>query len=248
MLASMSVPGHMQLHQQLPHQMMMFNNGGYLGNHQVPKVQKSHSRQKKSRGPSTRRSCGHNNWDNIRAEKQCIALRCRVCQKQHRVALKVGWKCKDFNTKDGCTDPTCTKYHVHFRKQNLEERVRIHGANVLNFSKMHGSGQMDLVVRVRRELDKVMGDTTPQLSTDSSTVASTIGSTIDSTPTPPSGSSDAEQPSPPQSPVAPPISQLDFVNNYFEDDNIDYNFYDDLIDDYSPVQLLCETVLNHEAT
>ena len=228
------VPTHMTLHQPLTHQMMMFNSN-LLGTQQVAKAQKAHSRQKKSRGPSTRRSCGHNNWDNIRAEKQCIALRCRVCQKQHRVALKVGWKCKDFNTKDGCTDDSCTKYHVHFRKQNLEERVRIHGANVLNFSKMHGSGQMDLVVRVRRELEKVTDVPHSQSSAES------IDSSI---PTPPSMIDVLEQPSPPQSPVAPPVSQLDFVNNFFELDNIDYNFYDELIGDFSPVQLLCENVLN----
>ena len=90
---------------------------------------KGHAQGKKNE------KCEHNSWDNVRADKQFLTLRCRLCQKQHRVALNAtDWKCSDYNKKKGCQlGDTCVKYHVHYKKQSLEERVRIHGANVVQF-------------------------------------------------------------------------------------------------------------------
>eukprot|EP01060_Flectonema_neradi_P005724 TRINITY_DN1382_c5_g1_i6.p1 TRINITY_DN1382_c5_g1~~TRINITY_DN1382_c5_g1_i6.p1 ORF type:complete len:306 (+),score=77.30 TRINITY_DN1382_c5_g1_i6:60-920(+) len=84
-----------------------------------------------------KKKCSHNNWDNVRAEKQFITLRCRECQRQHRVGLTgADWKCQSFGTAEGCQDSACTKYHVNYKKQSLEERAKIHGLRVVNYVRL----------------------------------------------------------------------------------------------------------------
>ena len=105
------------------------------------------------RATDGRRKCHHNNWDNVRAEKQFITLRCRECQRQHRIGPSdnwkaVDWKCHEFNTPEGCVSPTCDKYHVNHKKQTLEERARIHGLWVVNYVRL-GKGGSEMERKVR---------------------------------------------------------------------------------------------------
>ena len=78
------------------------------------------------------RGCNHNNWDNVRAASRMVTLRCRVCQKQKRVISFVGWKCRAFMSAEGCGESACSKYHVNYKKQCLEERVKNHGVAVMH--------------------------------------------------------------------------------------------------------------------
>eukprot|EP01060_Flectonema_neradi_P027631 TRINITY_DN37230_c0_g1_i1.p1 TRINITY_DN37230_c0_g1~~TRINITY_DN37230_c0_g1_i1.p1 ORF type:complete len:280 (+),score=51.80 TRINITY_DN37230_c0_g1_i1:58-840(+) len=100
--------------------------------------------------------CEHNSWDNVRADKQFLTLRCRLCQKQHRVALNAtDWKCSDYNKKKGCQlGDDCPKYHVHYKKQSLEERVRIHGADVVQFVRTPKAEQEFQEQKQKREAAK----------------------------------------------------------------------------------------------
>ena len=99
----------------------------------MPCSNNSNSGSDKSCSKSSRK-CIHNNWDNVRAEKKVITLRCRECQKQQRIYTTSGsWKCQSFLTSEGCPDgESCEKYHINNRKQSLEERVHIHGMSVVN--------------------------------------------------------------------------------------------------------------------
>eukprot|EP01060_Flectonema_neradi_P021467 TRINITY_DN2912_c0_g2_i1.p1 TRINITY_DN2912_c0_g2~~TRINITY_DN2912_c0_g2_i1.p1 ORF type:complete len:282 (+),score=68.14 TRINITY_DN2912_c0_g2_i1:53-847(+) len=108
---------------------------------------------KKFRTTDTKRKCNHNDWDNVRAEKQFITLRCRECQRQHRIGPSdnwkiVDWKCHDFNTPEGCTNTQCNKYHVNHKKQTLEERARIHGLWVVNYVRL-GKGGSEIEKKVK---------------------------------------------------------------------------------------------------
>eukprot|EP01060_Flectonema_neradi_P018013 TRINITY_DN24825_c0_g1_i1.p1 TRINITY_DN24825_c0_g1~~TRINITY_DN24825_c0_g1_i1.p1 ORF type:complete len:193 (+),score=21.61 TRINITY_DN24825_c0_g1_i1:55-633(+) len=91
----------------------------------------SHRSSASSR-PSPKGSCTHNNWDNVRAASRLVTLRCRECQKQKRVVTFIDWKCKAFTSPEGCSDESCTKYHVNYKKQCLEERVKVHGAKIMH--------------------------------------------------------------------------------------------------------------------
>ncbi|KAJ9468815.1 hypothetical protein DIPPA_20476 [Diplonema papillatum] len=80
------------------------------------------------------RPCGHNAWDNVRAAKGKITLRCRKCQLQWRAPAELARheaRCEAFA--DGKCDlgDHCEKMHLHYRKQCLEERLSQHGKSVL---------------------------------------------------------------------------------------------------------------------
>ena len=80
---------------------------------------------------SLNRSCEHNNWDNVRARKGSVTLRCRTCQSQWRVPLQLVRRCPNFDTSRGCRKTTCNKLHVHRSKQSLSDRVESFGDGVL---------------------------------------------------------------------------------------------------------------------
>eukprot|EP01060_Flectonema_neradi_P033255 TRINITY_DN5520_c0_g2_i1.p1 TRINITY_DN5520_c0_g2~~TRINITY_DN5520_c0_g2_i1.p1 ORF type:complete len:290 (+),score=56.97 TRINITY_DN5520_c0_g2_i1:39-908(+) len=87
--------------------------------------------------PSTR-PCSHNNWDNVRARKGSVTLRCRSCQSQWRVPLHLVRRCPNFDTPRGCRKTTsCNKLHVHRSKQSLSERVESFGGGVLQKVPLH---------------------------------------------------------------------------------------------------------------
>ena len=92
----------------------------------------SNSRRSSTSATSSQKGCNHNNWDNVRAASRLVTLRCRTCQKQQRVVTFIDWKCKAFTSPEGCDEEGCTKYHVNYKKQCLEERVRVHGTKVMH--------------------------------------------------------------------------------------------------------------------
>ena len=81
----------------------------------------------------TSNACVHNEFDTVRAHKGKATLRCRICQKQCRVAdiSSSKMRCKDFNTPEGCRRDDCGKLHIHYKKQTLETRCSIHGKEIM---------------------------------------------------------------------------------------------------------------------
>eukprot|EP01059_Diplonema_ambulator_P001521 TRINITY_DN11293_c0_g1_i1.p2 TRINITY_DN11293_c0_g1~~TRINITY_DN11293_c0_g1_i1.p2 ORF type:complete len:175 (+),score=39.71 TRINITY_DN11293_c0_g1_i1:100-624(+) len=80
------------------------------------------------------RPCGHNSWDNVRVLKGEMTLRCRACQKQWKVRENVwkGGKCQQFTKSGVCPKGDgCTRLHVFTKKQGLQERISIHGEQVV---------------------------------------------------------------------------------------------------------------------
>ena len=78
------------------------------------------------------RPCSHNNWDNVRARKGAVTLRCRTCQAQWRVMLQTVRRCPHFDTGRCNKNENCPKLHVHRSKQSLNERVQSFGDQVLH--------------------------------------------------------------------------------------------------------------------
>eukprot|EP01064_Diplonema_japonicum_P022866 TRINITY_DN330_c14_g1_i1.p1 TRINITY_DN330_c14_g1~~TRINITY_DN330_c14_g1_i1.p1 ORF type:complete len:158 (+),score=29.42 TRINITY_DN330_c14_g1_i1:66-476(+) len=65
--------------------------------------------------------CGHNTWDNIRAKKGCMTLRCRSCQEKWKVGAANLKRCRAFAT-GNCKNTTCTKTHIHRYKVTAESK------------------------------------------------------------------------------------------------------------------------------
>eukprot|EP00754_Rhynchopus_humris_P021996 Rhum_TRINITY_DN14767_c20_g1::Rhum_TRINITY_DN14767_c20_g1_i1::g.116949::m.116949 len=57
--------------------------------------------------------CTHNKWDNLRAKRDSVTLRCRVCHSQWKTGALRHQKCRFF-TKDNCPQgDACTHVHVY---------------------------------------------------------------------------------------------------------------------------------------
>ena len=66
--------------------------------------------------------CCHNSWDNLRAKKEYVTLRCRECSKQWKTTALRHNKCPCF-TKDNCPEgAACTKVHVYRYKLSPKRR------------------------------------------------------------------------------------------------------------------------------
>ena len=78
------------------------------------------------------RPCDHNTWDNVRARKGAVTLRCRTCQSQWRVLLQSVRRCPHFDTGRCQKAGQCAKLHVFRSKQSLNQRVQSFGDQVLN--------------------------------------------------------------------------------------------------------------------
>eukprot|EP01059_Diplonema_ambulator_P012180 TRINITY_DN22407_c0_g1_i1.p1 TRINITY_DN22407_c0_g1~~TRINITY_DN22407_c0_g1_i1.p1 ORF type:complete len:168 (+),score=35.21 TRINITY_DN22407_c0_g1_i1:37-504(+) len=74
--------------------------------------------------------CGHNSWDTVRIRRGLATLRCRLCQKQWKCKQNKVPHCKRFYDEGEC-DGGCNAVHVHQFKQNLKERLEIHGSSIL---------------------------------------------------------------------------------------------------------------------
>eukprot|EP01064_Diplonema_japonicum_P026743 TRINITY_DN3826_c0_g1_i1.p1 TRINITY_DN3826_c0_g1~~TRINITY_DN3826_c0_g1_i1.p1 ORF type:complete len:151 (+),score=8.87 TRINITY_DN3826_c0_g1_i1:51-455(+) len=80
------------------------------------------------------RCCEHNLWDNVRVCKGRMTLRCRTCQKQWRVPVEMVWhglRCASFDSGVCLTGDSCGKLHVFHRKVSLEERIKVHGPELI---------------------------------------------------------------------------------------------------------------------
>ena len=66
--------------------------------------------------------CCHNRWDNLRAKKEAVTLRCRECHLQWKTTALRHNKCPYF-TKDNCPEgAACTRIHVYRFKLSPKRR------------------------------------------------------------------------------------------------------------------------------
>lgn len=66
--------------------------------------------------------CCHNRWDNLRAKKNSVTLRCRECHQAWKTTTLKSNKCPYF-TKDNCPEgAACTKIHVYRYKLSPKRR------------------------------------------------------------------------------------------------------------------------------
>ncbi|KAJ9463978.1 hypothetical protein DIPPA_05508 [Diplonema papillatum] len=80
------------------------------------------------------RCCPGTSYDNVRVFKGYMTFRCRTCEGKNRASgdrIKQ-WKCEQFWSRGGCERANCQQLHLHFRKQNLQERFNVHGEKVLD--------------------------------------------------------------------------------------------------------------------
>ena len=89
------------------------------------------------------RPCDHNTWDNVRARKGAVTLRCRTCQSQWRVLLQSVRRCPHFDTGRCNKAGQCAKLHVFRSKQSLNQRVQSFGDQVLNRVPAHVRPSVD---------------------------------------------------------------------------------------------------------
>eukprot|EP01063_Lacrimia_lanifica_P003573 TRINITY_DN11914_c0_g1_i1.p2 TRINITY_DN11914_c0_g1~~TRINITY_DN11914_c0_g1_i1.p2 ORF type:complete len:122 (+),score=13.48 TRINITY_DN11914_c0_g1_i1:76-441(+) len=66
--------------------------------------------------------CRHNAWDNVRAKKGWMHVRCRVCDAQARLCIATMNWCESFMKYGGCDVPDCPWLHVHMKKLSAAER------------------------------------------------------------------------------------------------------------------------------
>eukprot|EP01060_Flectonema_neradi_P025936 TRINITY_DN3479_c1_g2_i1.p1 TRINITY_DN3479_c1_g2~~TRINITY_DN3479_c1_g2_i1.p1 ORF type:complete len:185 (+),score=30.61 TRINITY_DN3479_c1_g2_i1:66-620(+) len=66
--------------------------------------------------------CNHNSWDNIRAKRGCMTLRCRDCQQKWKAEAACLRRCRTF-ANGNCKLPNCPKTHIHRFKQSVENRI-----------------------------------------------------------------------------------------------------------------------------
>eukprot|EP01064_Diplonema_japonicum_P031433 TRINITY_DN5615_c0_g1_i1.p1 TRINITY_DN5615_c0_g1~~TRINITY_DN5615_c0_g1_i1.p1 ORF type:complete len:354 (+),score=116.56 TRINITY_DN5615_c0_g1_i1:56-1117(+) len=91
----------------------------------------------------TPKPCSHNNWDNVRARKGAVTLRCRTCQSQWRVMLQSARRCPHFDTGRCNKNEKCPKLHVYRSKQSLNERVQSFGDGILQRVPLHARPEVD---------------------------------------------------------------------------------------------------------
>ncbi|KAJ9464490.1 hypothetical protein DIPPA_24771 [Diplonema papillatum] len=60
--------------------------------------------------------CDHNEWDNVRAKKDCITLRCRVCSAKWKTRSAALSRCKAFQN-NTCSED-CDGVHIFRHKSN----------------------------------------------------------------------------------------------------------------------------------
>ena len=66
--------------------------------------------------------CCHNRWDNLRAKKNSVTLRCRECHQAWKTTTLKSNKCPYF-TKDNCPEgAACTQIHVYRYKLSPKRR------------------------------------------------------------------------------------------------------------------------------
>ena len=68
------------------------------------------------------RPCLHNQWDNLRAKRETVALRCRICQSQWKTYTLRESKCPDFSNNNCPRGDECTKVHVFRFKLSSKKR------------------------------------------------------------------------------------------------------------------------------
>eukprot|EP01065_Artemidia_motanka_P051891 TRINITY_DN9225_c0_g1_i3.p2 TRINITY_DN9225_c0_g1~~TRINITY_DN9225_c0_g1_i3.p2 ORF type:complete len:298 (+),score=114.80 TRINITY_DN9225_c0_g1_i3:460-1353(+) len=66
--------------------------------------------------------CSHNQWDNVRAKKDCITLRCRECQERWKACSSRLRRCPDFPSGSCPRGDQCTLVHIHRFKQSTRNR------------------------------------------------------------------------------------------------------------------------------
>eukprot|EP01062_Namystynia_karyoxenos_P055918 TRINITY_DN4692_c0_g1_i2.p1 TRINITY_DN4692_c0_g1~~TRINITY_DN4692_c0_g1_i2.p1 ORF type:complete len:403 (+),score=95.97 TRINITY_DN4692_c0_g1_i2:131-1339(+) len=67
--------------------------------------------------------CSHNMWDNIRAKKECVTLRCRSCQVRWKACSTRLPRCPEFSATSSCPRaPTC--HLIHIFRYKLDARAR----------------------------------------------------------------------------------------------------------------------------
>ena len=66
--------------------------------------------------------CNHNSWDNIRAKRGCMTLRCRDCQLKWKAEAACLRRCRTF-ANGNCKLVNCPKTHIHRFKQSVENRI-----------------------------------------------------------------------------------------------------------------------------
>ena len=97
------------------------NNGGVhaMNEEEVDRMLSDSSAGRASEGEE--RPCSHNSWDNVRAKRRTVTLRCRMCNLKWKTVNNAIERCKDFTT-GSCTQENCTKIHVHRLKFSVELR------------------------------------------------------------------------------------------------------------------------------
>eukprot|EP01064_Diplonema_japonicum_P030664 TRINITY_DN5275_c2_g1_i1.p1 TRINITY_DN5275_c2_g1~~TRINITY_DN5275_c2_g1_i1.p1 ORF type:complete len:150 (+),score=17.14 TRINITY_DN5275_c2_g1_i1:23-451(+) len=65
--------------------------------------------------------CLHNSWDNVRAKKTSVTLRCRECSAKWKTSNSLIVRCKSF-TLGHCNFSHCSRVHVHKFKHSVEKR------------------------------------------------------------------------------------------------------------------------------
>ena len=65
--------------------------------------------------------CSHNTWDNVRAKKECLTLRCRICSAQWKTITTTLRRCRNFPT-GNCNDPCCPYTHIYRFKFSTQKR------------------------------------------------------------------------------------------------------------------------------
>eukprot|EP01060_Flectonema_neradi_P004398 TRINITY_DN1282_c6_g1_i1.p1 TRINITY_DN1282_c6_g1~~TRINITY_DN1282_c6_g1_i1.p1 ORF type:complete len:151 (+),score=28.07 TRINITY_DN1282_c6_g1_i1:58-510(+) len=65
--------------------------------------------------------CSHNTWDNVRAKKECLTLRCRICSAQWKTITTTLRRCRNFPT-GNCNDSNCPYTHIYRFKFSTQKR------------------------------------------------------------------------------------------------------------------------------
>eukprot|EP01061_Rhynchopus_euleeides_P041224 TRINITY_DN7146_c0_g1_i1.p3 TRINITY_DN7146_c0_g1~~TRINITY_DN7146_c0_g1_i1.p3 ORF type:complete len:195 (+),score=86.45 TRINITY_DN7146_c0_g1_i1:328-912(+) len=71
--------------------------------------------------------CCHNQWDNLRAKRDTVALRCRVCQSQWKTHTLRQNKCPDFTNNNCPRGDACSMVHVFRFKVTSKKRKAAKG-------------------------------------------------------------------------------------------------------------------------
>ena len=92
------------------------------GDEQVASLKSESASVKKEEKKLATPPCEHNSWDNIRAKRGCMTLRCRVCQHKWKAEAAALRRCRTF-AMGSCRSRDCQKTHIHRFKQSVETRI-----------------------------------------------------------------------------------------------------------------------------